>query len=147
MGKQLVIVSDLSGRQVEETEHITIIVRSHPALDAPVRLDAGLDELNTISTSATDYVLIEVHAQGGSETRLVEVEDFDKLFKGDAKLVLTQAEPLGRPKPGSTSSTAKREPEELNTIRAWAKANGWPDISDRGRIPQVVEQAYMARAT
>ena len=33
---------------------------------------------------------------------------------------------------------------ELATIRAWAKLNGWPDLGDRGRVPQEAQDAYHA---
>ena len=31
-------------------------------------------------------------------------------------------------------------------IRSWARANGWPDLGDRGRIPREVLEAYEGRA-
>lgn len=29
-------------------------------------------------------------------------------------------------------------------VREWARANGWPDLGDRGRVPGEVQQAYDA---
>ncbi|GGO90908.1 Lsr2 family protein [Nocardioides phosphati] len=29
-------------------------------------------------------------------------------------------------------------------VRDWARANGWPDLGDRGRVPGEVQQAYDA---
>jgi hypothetical protein len=43
--------------------------------------------------------------------------------------------------PGRTSSGADRD--QLAKIRQWARANGHP-ISDRGRIPAAVQEAYHA---
>lgn len=51
----------------------------------------------------------------------------------------------GADRPSSTSlhsQRAKRDPQELLAIRTWARANGWPDLSDRGRIPAEAEAAY-----
>lgn len=32
--------------------------------------------------------------------------------------------------------------ERLKAIREWARANGYPDLGDRGRIPQAIVSAY-----
>ena len=34
---------------------------------------------------------------------------------------------------------------DTKAIRAWAHANGWENLSDRGRIPEEVMKAYEAR--
>jgi hypothetical protein len=39
-------------------------------------------------------------------------------------------------------STADRE--RLKAIREWARSNGYPDLGDRGRIPQAIVSAYEA---
>lgn len=38
---------------------------------------------------------------------------------------------------------AERDSESA-AIRAWARENGWPDIGERGRIPEGVREAYGA---
>ncbi|MGP8060058.1 MAG: histone-like nucleoid-structuring protein Lsr2 [Acidimicrobiales bacterium] len=40
---------------------------------------------------------------------------------------------------------ARRDPEQLAGIRAWARANGY-QVSDKGRIPAEVEEAYNRNA-
>jgi hypothetical protein len=40
---------------------------------------------------------------------------------------------------------ARRDPIQVGAIRTWARANGY-DVSDRGRIPREVEDAYNTRA-
>lgn len=54
----------------------------------------------------------------------------------------------GRPgRPASAPSPAratKRDPGETDSIRTWARANGFA-VSDRGRIPGHVQAAYDAR--
>lgn len=52
----------------------------------------------------------------------------------------------GRPAGSSTAPSsgvkrAKRDPEQLNAIRSWWRSQG-NEISDRGRIPYSVEEAY-----
>jgi hypothetical protein len=39
-------------------------------------------------------------------------------------------------------STADRD--RLKSIREWARSNGYPDLGDRGRIPQAIVSAYEA---
>jgi len=43
---------------------------------------------------------------------------------------------------GRRTSTASRSGGDLKEIRAWARKNGWPDLGDRGRIPQAVREAW-----
>lgn len=38
----------------------------------------------------------------------------------------------------------KTNPEQLKEIREWARGNGWPDLKDRGRIPEKAMDAYKA---
>ncbi|MET9119882.1 Lsr2 family protein [Streptomyces sp. NPDC004528] len=33
---------------------------------------------------------------------------------------------------------------DATTIRAWAKSNGWPNLSNRGRVPADVRDAFEA---
>lgn len=47
----------------------------------------------------------------------------------------------GRSRRGTSAASHR---EELAAIRTWARANGWPDLGERGRIPQDVQDAYHA---
>lgn len=53
----------------------------------------------------------------------------------------------GAGRPAGSGSRAgqkgKRDPEQLNAIREWARANGY-EVSDRGRIKAEIEEAYNA---
>ena len=56
----------------------------------------------------------------------------------------TTARPTGMS--GKTNAgPARRDPEQLAGIRAWARANGY-EVSDKGRIPAEVEAAYNRNA-
>jgi hypothetical protein len=48
----------------------------------------------------------------------------------------------GAGSPAPARSTADRE--RLKAIREWARANGHPDLADRGRIPQAIVAEYDA---
>ena len=49
----------------------------------------------------------------------------------------------GRPG-GAVRRPTRRDPIQVAAIRGWARENGY-DISDRGRIPREVEDAYNER--
>lgn len=90
----------------------------------------GSDAIDTFNFSfeGIDYAidLNELHAKELST-------DMDKWI-GPARRI------GGKKKASSNgSSTAKNETKE---IRAWAKANGWPDLSNVGRVPIEAEDAY-----
>lgn len=53
----------------------------------------------------------------------------------------TSAKPSKAPK--SRSGTSKPASGDTATLRAWAKANGWPDLGERGRIPQDAKDAFI----
>jgi hypothetical protein len=44
----------------------------------------------------------------------------------------------------SVRRPARRDPAQVSAIRVWARANGY-EVSDRGRIPREIEDAYNAR--
>lgn len=46
--------------------------------------------------------------------------------------------------PGGSGGLARADKEQLKAIREWARANGH-EVSDRGRVPQAVQDAYGAR--
>ena len=54
---------------------------------------------------------------------------------------------VARPADGrsTTRRPTRRDPMQVAAIREWARANGY-EISDRGRIPRDVEEAYNAGA-
>lgn len=147
MGRQLITISDLSGETVTEEDRISIVVREHPKLDGPVRLDAGAWELEPLSGQTTDYVVLEIQAAGGTLRKVVGLDQFAKLFKRDPTEALESAERLNGRRGGEASGThPKRDPQALHAVRTWARANGWPDLSSKGRIPAEIEAAYQAQA-
>ncbi len=47
------------------------------------------------------------------------------------------------PPTATTGSGASRDPAQTRAVRQWAADNGY-DISDRGRIPAAIEEAFTA---
>lgn len=46
--------------------------------------------------------------------------------------------------PGGSRRGTARPAADTSEIRAWARVNGWPDLSDRGRIGKDILTAYNA---
>lgn len=49
--------------------------------------------------------------------------------------------------PATESRTARRSPDDrdrLKATREWARKNGFPELGDRGRIPQAIAEAFEA---
>ena len=156
MARKMVVVSDFTGDAINEDEHASVTVLDHPMLRHPVRLDTSVTEIKSLEGTESEFAVIEVHRPNEAPERLViSVEKFDGLFKGDVGQALDGAESAaqepeaprrGRPKGSGTSAPAKpkRPAEQLQQIRLWARSNGYPDLSDRGRIPAEVEAAFEA---
>lgn len=68
-------------------------------------------------------------------------------FLSVAERVEARRRGAGRPSADGRGqrSPVRRDPMQVAAIREWARANGY-EISDRGRIPREVEEAYNARA-
>jgi Lsr2 len=160
VAKRVMLVSDLTGDIVEDADHVSIKVLDAPTLESPVRLDASEAEVKDLSASAADYVVLEVLRQSGTDRMVVELDKFEKLFKGDMQEALEGAEPVveearprrrrGRP-PGAAAKPSagqkpKRDKAQIQAIRDWWRSQG-NEISDRGRIPFNVEEAYNAAHT
>jgi len=85
-------------------------------------------------TFSVDGVAYEIDLSEENATQLRE--DFAKWISHARRI----SSPGGR----SSSKTPPRKPRgELDSIRSWARANGY-EVGDRGRIPNSVQEAYAA---
>ena len=92
---------------------------------------------------------IEFSYDGQSYTLDLTVEEgkgFDKAIKQyvDAAQPVAAPRAATRRSKGASAGPVKRDPLELRAIRDWARANGWPNLGDKGRIPYEAENAYNA---
>lgn len=83
MGIKNVIVSDISGNEVADDERVEMVVRSHPKLDAPKRLDVAASEVKGLK-GAANVVTVELKQNGEVETRHITLADFDKVVPAKA---------------------------------------------------------------
>lgn len=80
---------------------------------------------------------VEYEIELGDENREALREALRPYTEKARRVELASAKP--RRRGGSGSSTARKE--ELQAIRSWARANGH-EVSDRGRIPAAIVEAY-----
>ena len=102
MGEKTVHFSDLSGEMIENPEELVdVVVREHPDLDEPVRLEAMPHELDQLGKLSIAGVGLEVKRPGDEEpTRyLMTMSNFNKLAVGRQMAeVLASAQVIEPPK-------------------------------------------------
>lgn len=131
-------ISDLTGKLVDDDNHVRIVVLSHPSLDGPVELDGGYSEVENIQATTDSFVMLRLHTTGGSSDQIVlSLAEFDALCDGKTDEVLKRA----RPAKSDGGGSARRDPAYLAQVRAWANANGH-SVSSKGRIAAEIEAAY-----
>lgn len=100
MARREIIVSDLSGKEVEEGRLARLTVSDHPVLGSrTVELDATVDEVEGLESTRIRLVSVGIHLPGQSGVRRVvmEVSAFDRLLGDqDPSEVLLKARPGGR---------------------------------------------------
>lgn len=91
-------------------------------------------ENNTTHVVTIDGTTIELEACSNcwERTGIAAIVEAGRLVRGTKKRALR-----------STSSSSNGS--NNNEIRAWARENGWPDLGERGRIPEEIQLAFAAR--
>jgi hypothetical protein len=79
-------ISDLTGDDIAEKQHVKLVIRRHPAYVSPVTLDAQESELEALKT-VDEIVELEIQPTGSNEsaarTLLVELSAPKELAKGE----------------------------------------------------------------
>lgn len=70
--------------------------------------------------------------------------EFNKLMRPYAE-VARSSNLMHRSTAGKSRPSRKKGSGDRAAMREWARANGWPDLPERGRIPAEVVQAYESR--
>lgn len=143
-----IVLSDLSGREIDSEEVARITVSDHPALgNRTVELDAAVEEVEGLESSKITLVSVGIQLPGQSGTRRVvlEVGAFNRLFgEQDVDQVLRNAR-AGSGSGASSTTRPRRAPRA-------SSASGKVDYRDesrfgllhRGRVTE--EEAAMVRA-
>lgn len=85
-----------------------------------------------------DYHHIEFSWEGRKYEMDASGETYS-LFHSAVKPFIESATPVG--KPARIYKSVKRDPAQVKAIREWARNKGY-EISDKGRIPVEIENAY-----
>ena len=142
MAVRHVIVSDISGTDVDEDEHARIVVTDHPSLrGSPVELDVSVAEAERFQTSRIDLVTMEIVGPGRPKRHVaIDAAAFAALFPDvDLDAVIEQA----RKVPASSAAAAARRPRAAGRAERIDYAS--PEHAGRlhrGRVTEA-EAAYV----
>lgn len=78
MARKVVLVSDLTGAEADESEFISLVVRQHPAVDSPKQLDVLPSEVAKLK-EVKDLVVVEIKNNGESREVVVSLAEFRRL--------------------------------------------------------------------
>ncbi len=98
-------------------------------------LKPGEGETVKITLDGSSFEL-DLSARNAQQLR----DDFGKWLTHARRASLTRRSDLQ----SSSGASTRRDPEQTRAMRAWARANGY-EVSDRGRIPATIVEAYNAR--
>lgn len=77
------MASDISGKEGDEQEFVTLVVREHPSTDEPRALDVLPDEIAGLK-AASDLVTLEVRKPDSTVTQMVvPLAEFRKVVKDE----------------------------------------------------------------
>lgn len=146
MGIKQVVVSDISGEEIDEADHARIIVNDHPALNgAAVELDVSSDEAARLQESRIDLVSLSIFEPNRAPRRVVlDANAFADVFKGvDIADVLESARqvagdaPRARPRAAAAPRAAKAERTDYASLEHAGEVH-------RGRVTEA--EAAIVRA-
>jgi hypothetical protein len=142
MAKKVMVVSDLTGDPIKNDDDVvTIILWDHPLLEEPVQLDANKSEVAKLKGTHKDYAVVELLSDGGDNTErmVLELAEFEKLFKVEIDDALHGAEKYsyGRPGAAPTQEAPKRRgrPAGSKNVRVdKPKAVDYTDLDNIGLL-------------
>lgn len=77
------MASDISGKEGDEKDFVTLVVREHPSADEPRALDVLPDEIDGLK-NASDLVTCEIRRPDTTVTQLVvPLAEFRKIIKDE----------------------------------------------------------------
>jgi hypothetical protein len=140
-----IVVSDITGKEIEEGQVARVTVSDHPVLgNRTVELDAAVEEVQSLESSRIKLVSVGIQLPGQSSVRRVvmEVAAFDEILGGQ-----DPGDVLLRARPGGGASAASRS--RTRSTPARSEKVDYTDESHfgqlhRGRVTE--EEAALVRA-
>lgn len=147
MATRQVVLSDISGDELDDATHTTVVVE-HPDIPSAVKLDVSADEANKLSDTTLRLVTMTIYAPNVSPRR-VQMEtkaldklfsgvNFDKVLEGAPKAETRPAQSRRRPAGGSRRSDVTKDYND-DDLKAWAEANS-VTLGRGRRKPDIVER-------
>jgi acetolactate synthase regulatory subunit len=96
MARKVVLVSDLTGAEADESEFISLVVRQHPEVDSARSLDVLPSEVEKLKT-VDNLVVCEIKDNGNSREVVMTLTEFRKVCSDDVvkKAAGTRGRKLG----------------------------------------------------
>jgi hypothetical protein len=130
-----VVVSDISGKDIEDGQGAVLVVSDHPALGGrTVELDADISEVEKLESSKLTMVSVEVRFSDGARKRIIlDAANFDKLFGKGTDV----AEILQSARRGGAPEAAPRRRGRPAATRATTSKPGKIDYTDEDHFGQL----------
>lgn len=109
MAQRIVLISDLTGKEVPDGDQVIINVLEYPQLSEPVQLDASSVEADRLKLEGKPMALIEIVTGNNSERVAIDADQFAKAVKGDVYEVLSGAARIVVAQPASPSQDVPRQ--------------------------------------
>lgn len=96
IARKVILVSDLTGAEADESEFISLVVREHPSVDSAKQLDCLPAEVEKLKT-LDNLVVCEIKDNGNSREVVMTLAEFRKLVPDEvvAKAASTRGRKLG----------------------------------------------------
>ncbi|MCA1565835.1 MAG: hypothetical protein LC803_09395 [Acidobacteria bacterium] len=141
MGTRRVRFSDLSRKVADDENDIArlVVERHHALQDGPVELDVLSDEVEQISKSGLDVVILHLHRGGDVQTVIMDTDEFNGLAT-DMEKTLHEAEPAyspprkQAPAPSSPSSSTTEKIDYASVEHAGTPKRGVVSAAEKATV-------------
>lgn len=130
------LIDDLSGEEDETIETVEFTYRGEPyEIDLGKKNRDTYDEyIQTLRDKARLVFRGPAYDKGKDAAKATPVGKAARRAPGGGQAQAQSSAPAKAP--------SRADRQEAKALREWARANGWPELNDRGRIPDEARKAY-----